>query len=64
MYSESSKTSKLELFEKIIKSFQLLTIFAKNSSLDVRPGSEYLSDSGINFKIIRGITNYQKQTWK
>ena len=34
-YSESCQTSKMELFAKILNGFQLLTIFAKSSILDV-----------------------------
>ena len=34
-YSESIQIPKMELFAEIIKVFQLLTIFAKNSVLDV-----------------------------
>ena len=42
-YSESSQTSKMELFAKKINGFQPVTIFAKNSTLDARLGSEYAS---------------------
>ena len=44
-YSETSGTSTMEFFAKIVNGFQLLTIFAKSSLLDVRLGSEYASDS-------------------
>ena len=43
MFSESSPTSKMEPFGKIIKNFLRLTIFAKSSILDVWQGSEYAS---------------------
>ena len=39
-YSEPSLISKMELFAKIVKGFQPLSIFAKNSILDVPLGSE------------------------
>ena len=35
-----SRTSKIELFAKIISGFQLLNIFAKSSILDVKLGFE------------------------
>ena len=41
VYSEPCKTSKMGLFAKTINGFQLLTIFVKNSILDVWLGSEY-----------------------
>ena len=34
-YSDPSRTSEMELFTKIIKGLKPLTIFAKNSILDV-----------------------------
>ena len=42
-YSEPSRTSKMELFAKIVKGFLPLTTFAKTSILDVPLGSEYAS---------------------
>ena len=39
-YSEHSRISKMRLFEKIVNGFQPLTIFAKNSTLDVWLASE------------------------
>ena len=44
VYSESSRTSTMELFAKIVKSFQLLTIFIKSSIFDIRLGFEYASE--------------------
>ena len=44
MYSESSRKSKSELFSKMFCGFQLLTVFAKRSILDVQLGSEYVSN--------------------
>ena len=38
MYSELSKTSKMELFTNIVNYIQLLTIFAKRSTLVVSQG--------------------------
>ena len=38
------RKSKMELFAKIVKGFQLLTIFIKSSILDIRIGSEYASE--------------------
>ena len=40
-YSEPYQQYKMERFAKIINGFQLLTIFAKQSLLDVWQGSEY-----------------------
>ena len=42
-YSETSRTSEMELFEKIVHNFWPFTIFARGSILDVRLGSEYAS---------------------
>ena len=42
-YSETSQTSKMKLFAKIVNGFQPLTILAKSSSLEVWQGSEYAS---------------------
>ena len=39
-----SRKSKLELFSKMFCGFQLLTVFAKRSILDVQLGSEYVSN--------------------
>ena len=38
MYSDLSQTSKMEVFAKKCSGFQLLTIFAKSSIVDVRIG--------------------------
>ena len=43
-YSEPSRTSKLELFSKIVNGWKPLTIFAESFILDVRLGSEYVSE--------------------
>ena len=37
-YSVHNQTSKMELFAKVVNSFQPLTIFAKNSILDFFTG--------------------------
>ena len=37
------QTSKMKVFEKIVDGFQLITIFAKSSILDIWQGSEYAS---------------------
>ena len=42
-YSEPCQTSKMELFEKKVNSFQPLTIFARILFLDVWLGSGYTS---------------------
>ena len=43
-YSEPSRTSKLELFSKIVNGWKPLTIFAESFILDVRLGSKYVSE--------------------
>ena len=43
-YSEASQAPKMELFAKILEGFQPLTVFEKNSVLDVWLGSEYASE--------------------
>ena len=43
-YLEPRQISKMELFEKLVNGFQLLTIFIKSSILDVWQGSEYASE--------------------
>ena len=40
-YSETFRTSNMELFAKIVNEFHLLNISAKSSILDVWQGSEY-----------------------
>ena len=42
-YSEPSQTCKIELFTKIVNSWKLLTISARNFILNVWGGSEYAS---------------------
>ena len=42
-YSEPNQTSKMELFAKIASDLKLLTIFVKNSILNVLLDSEYTS---------------------
>ena len=46
-YSEPSQTSTMELFGKIVKDFQLLTILIKISILDIRLGFEYVSEKRV-----------------
>ena len=41
VHSESSKTSKMQLFVKIVNGWKLLTIFLKSSIRNVWLGSEY-----------------------
>ena len=48
--SESSQTSKMELFGKIVKSQKRFTVFAKNSILDVSQSSEYTSELASRVK--------------
>ena len=53
VYSESSQTCKIELYVKMVNSWKSLTIFAKNSILDVWLGSEYaclLKFWNVNFE--------------
>ena len=40
-YSEPCQVSKMEFSVKIVNNLKLLTIFAKNSILDIWQGSEY-----------------------
>ena len=40
-HAEPSQTHKMELFEKIVNSFQLLTVFSKSFISDAWLGSEY-----------------------
>ena len=47
-YSEPSRTSKMQLFAKIVNGFQPLIIFAKSFILDVQLGFEYVSESDIH----------------
>ena len=42
MYAEPWQICKMEVFSKIIDSFQLLTVFSKSSILDVLLGPEYV----------------------
>ena len=42
----------MKLFARIVNGFQLLTIFAKSSILDIQLGSEYASELLFN-KIVR-----------
>ena len=46
-YSEPCQMPKMEFFTKIVSDSKPLTIFAKNSTLDVSQGSEYVSDINI-----------------
>ena len=48
-YSEPKRTSKMDLLKKIINDWKPLTIFAKNSILDIRLGFEY----GFDMYIVR-----------
>ena len=50
------QTSEMECFTKINNEFQLLTVFAKYSSLDVWQGSEYAS--GLRKLLCRGFKRY------
>ena len=43
VYSDSTQTSKMELFVEKVDGFQLWTIFAESLILDFRLGSEYVS---------------------
>ena len=44
VYSEPSRTSKMELFAKLVLGFQLITIFIKSSILYIRLGFEYAKE--------------------
>ena len=44
-HSEPTRTYKMELFAKIVTTFQRLTIFGKSSILDIWLGFEYTSES-------------------
>ena len=57
-YLEPSRTSEMELFAKIVKGFQPLTIFAKSFILDVGLGS--VDSSGLPDCVL-GI--YQARRW-
>ena len=50
MYSEPCQTSEIELFGNIINGFQMVTIFAKSSILNLLQGSE--NGSGGVFPIV------------
>ena len=52
-YSEHSQTYKIELFADIVIGWQLWTIFAKSSILDIQLGSAYVSDILQNIGKIR-----------
>ena len=43
VYKELCQTSRMDLLEQIVDSFELLTILAITSILDVWQGSEYVS---------------------
>ena len=45
---EPRQTYEMESYRKIISSFRLLNIFAKNSTLDVSQDSEYASENTVN----------------
>ena len=46
-YSETSRTSKMTLFTKIVNGIKPLTTFAKRSILDTRLGSGYAPETGL-----------------
>ena len=47
-YSETSRTSKITLLDKIFNGFWLLPIFTKSFFLDVRLGSDCASENDVN----------------
>ena len=49
-YSKPCETDEMELFTKTIKSFQLLTIFAESTILDIWQDSEYASVSSTTIR--------------
>ena len=55
VYPEPCQTSKMELFAKIINSFQPLTIILKSFILDVWHGYEYASTSGGEYWVSDNI---------
>ena len=44
VYPEPSRISMIGLFVKTVKGFQLLNIFIKSSTFDIRLGFEYISE--------------------
>ena len=59
--SESCQTSKMDLFAKIIKSWNLFTIFAKTSNLDVWQGAEYASELASKVKDVLFLNQSEYQ---
>ena len=57
MYSRPSQTSTLELFAKIVYIFQLLSISAKGSILDVSQDSQYVSDLKIPKRPVKKVVS-------
>ena len=49
-YSEPCKTSKMEVFAKIVSDFLFLTVFPKNSSLDVWQDSKFASKASNDLR--------------
>ena len=57
MHSERNQASKMEIFGKIVIGLKPLTIFTKNSTLDIRLSSEYASVPEIDtFSFPRMLT--------
>ena len=52
VYSEPSRTSTMEHFAKIVKGFQLLTIFIKSIILDIGLCFEYASEQQALLSIL------------
>ena len=61
LYSEPCQTTKMKLFEKLVSTRKSLTIFAKHSILDIRQGSEHVSEiSSVLFNILYHHDPYSK----
>ena len=59
--SESCKTSKMELFAKIVKNEKPFTIFVKTSILDVWQGSEYASELASKVTDVLFLNRFEYQ---
>ena len=59
-YSEHCQTFKMERFEKIVEGFELLTVFAKRSILDVWQGSECASANDTHFSLGKKLIQQQE----
>ena len=64
MYAEPRQICEMELFSKIVDSFQLLTVFSKSSILDVCLGPEYVSvylrNSKLRYSMMVRSTRFER----